>query len=205
MSEIPIQAKVIGPEGPCGETVGIVMDRASRQVKYYVVKVANISDPQPRLVEVDQATSASAQELTLKCGRDRLLVMVPFVEQNYILAELPENRTAWNAAGTNPVVGGAAVTRGSMEATGGSGNIGPGQVYIRPDLLVHTTGGSTGKLLHLLADENGVVTGAVLQEGRWWSKKQVTVPLTQVDYVEENKQRVKVEQRPAGGEPPSQG
>jgi hypothetical protein len=203
MNEIPIQAKVVCSEGPCGEQVGVVIERASRTVIFYVVKGSDIPDPDPRLVESDLAVSASAQELTLRCSKDKLLVMTPFLEQNFSVADLPENRTAWNYGFSGAVSGGETAMRKSYQTEGGGENIGKDEVYLRPAMVVHAADGSIGKLSHLLADDSGAITDMVLQEGHWWGRKLVTLPLEAVNYVDDNNVHVRLDRHAIGGQPDS--
>jgi uncharacterized membrane protein len=80
MIEIPLHADVECTDGVCAESLGVIVNRASRQVVAFMIKPRGQSAGGPLLLDAAQVATADATRLQLRCGREQLLALPPFVE-----------------------------------------------------------------------------------------------------------------------------
>ncbi len=194
MLEIPLNAKVEGTDGPVGESLGVIVRRGSRHVDYLIVKVKDLKDPAPRLVEIGQVTGLDAHLVQLKCRREMLISMTPFMEVNYQPAVVPENRTAWTYGFHPQGVGGQTPTRTGYAESEGQ-NIGPTQLAVMYEMAVEATDGKLGTLDHLLADDELTITHFVLEERRFRRKSQTTLPVEAISHMDQKTVYLKLDQK----------
>jgi uncharacterized membrane protein len=58
---------------------------------------------------------------------------------------------------------------------------------------VRATDGAVGTVGEVILDEHGVITHFTLQEGHFWGKKEVTLPVTAIDFVDEDAVQLKLD------------
>jgi uncharacterized membrane protein len=80
MIEIPLHADVECTDGVCAESWGVIINRASRQVVAFIINLRGQSAGDPLLLDAAQVATANATKLQLRCGRDQLLSLSPFIE-----------------------------------------------------------------------------------------------------------------------------
>ncbi len=60
----------------------------------------------------------------------------------------------------------------------------PGEVEIRRHEQVHAADGAIGRVEGLVVDGEGRITHVLLQEGHFWDRKEVSIPIGSVDKID---------------------
>ena len=187
MTVVPINARVECTDGPSGQVVAVVVDRQTRRVTHVAVEDKSLAyAPYQRLVPLDQVTEATTSSIRLRCTRDEVDRMVPFVHTRYLLKpqedyseyEGGEGPTPPGQWGTPSTVG-AVTTRVEEEA------VSAGDVAIHYGMAVKAVSHKVGQVDELVVDpDSGEVTHLLMREGHLWGKKDVTVPLSAIGAVD---------------------
>ena len=70
----------------------------------------------------------------------------------------------------------------------------PGELAVRRGARVEATDGHAGRVDEFLVNpEDGYITHLVLREGHLWGQKEVTVPVSQIDHIEDNAVHLKLD------------
>jgi sporulation protein YlmC with PRC-barrel domain len=196
MTEFVMGAKVVCSDGFCGEVRRTILDPAARTVTHLVVGSGH-SKSQERLVPVELADERDG-EIRLSCTLAEFGQLEPAEE-----VRLAEGLDYGGGYGVSESVQGYGDV-GSM-GVGGSASgmgIGMGLGHQQPLLVehsvplgeteverhegVHATDGEIGRVEGFVVDRaNHQVTHILLQEGHLWGRKEVAIPVSAVDSVEE--------------------
>lgn len=183
MRDIPVNAKVMCADGPCGNTVGVVINPITRKLTYVVVEDHGKPEPTQRLVPIDQIEATSSELIRLRCTTAELTEMEPFVETHFIENEVPiaDYSTAYNQyimPYATPLE--LAYTRVDEE------RVPPGELAIHRWSMVEATDGYVGRVDQFVVDpESEEITHFVLEHGNLFGKKEITLPLSAVDRFED--------------------
>jgi hypothetical protein len=81
-------------------------------------------------------------------------------------------------------------------------SIPPGEVAVRQGARVKATDGSVGRLDEFLMDPaNGHVTHLVMREGHLWGRRDVTIPVSEIDHLEADTIYLKLDKEQVGALP----
>lgn len=184
-----IGAAVSGRDGPCGKLIKVVVDPVAKAVTHLVVEpehraglgrlvslnlVAPGTDPkavQLRISLNEFDALPSAEETSFLPGGSG--------EQAYEAHELYYWPYFGLAGGVDPYAVNASglVTRDTIP---------PGEVEVQRGDRVHASDGEIGKVEGLVVEPNGGhVTHVLLQEGHLWGRKEVAIPMTVVQKIED--------------------
>lgn len=179
MKNIPVHAKVDCADGPCGDSVAVIVDPKTLKVTHFSVKTRAKAHPQ-LLVPVEEVMEATADSIRLRCSSEELAEMKPFTVTEYRQVEIPRY-SGYGAAQPyySPDIETLKVEKELVP---------DGEITIRPRMEVEATDGSVGRVHELLTDpESGQITHVVLREGHPWGKKDVIMPVSLVDMVGRDK------------------
>jgi sporulation protein YlmC with PRC-barrel domain len=169
--DIPINVEVICCDGHCGHSTHVILNPKTEQVTHLVVQEYALSDDQ-RLIPVDQIVESTPLEIHLRCCKDDLVRMEHFTEAEFIATAYPHG--FWYVTTAEPSVfilehelvpeGEEAIDRGAR--------------------VVATDGpiGHVDEFLIELASQR--ITHLVLREGHFWGQKEVTIPVAQIERIE---------------------
>ena len=87
--DIPVGVQVHCTDGLCGQSTYLVIDPRHKEVTHVVVKEAQ-SPHTERLVPIDVVSDTAPDVIMLKCSRDELDKMDPFIQMEYLLEEMPD-------------------------------------------------------------------------------------------------------------------
>jgi uncharacterized membrane protein len=192
MAEIPLSAKVECKDGACGESITVIVNPTTRKVTHFVVRYKDLPDPDQRLVPVDQVLDTSSDLIRLRCTRDELAQMEPFVETQYIRTEQPVPTYEAYDSYMFPYVTQVETVDTAVEVE----RVPSGGLAIHRGTQVEAVDGHVGEVGELVVDpETGDITHLVLREGHLWGKKDVTLSLSAVDWVEQDTVYVKLDKR----------
>ena len=184
MKEIPLDAHVECTDGPCGKSIALIVDRETRRVTHFAVEDESLRyAPYQRLVPLDQLVETAPGLIRLKCTRDELNQMEPFIHTRYVAHE-SEDYTQYEGGsglrapgewGTYSIAGEAS-TRVEEE------QVPEGEVALHPGTHVHATDGPVGVVEELVVDpDSAQVTHIILRGGHWWGKKEVQIPISAIE------------------------
>lgn len=190
--EIPIGAKVQCSDGPGGRSTCVIINPVTDRITHLVV--AEPSFPHlERLVPVELMSESTPQLIHLRCTYQELTRLKGFTEVEYIQNDLPyfnynlEEFRIWpyvTPEGTIPV---------EIE------QIPPGELGIHRGAKVRATDGRVGTVSEFLVDPvSSHITHLILREGHLWGKQDVTIPVAEIDRIEEDEVYLKLDKRSVG-------
>jgi sporulation protein YlmC with PRC-barrel domain len=177
--DIPVDADVQCVDGPCGQSTDIVINPTVKQVTHLVVKEEHVPHAE-RLVSLDWVTETTPTLIRLRCTSDELAGMDKFIEREYVMA--------WPYALSH--------MSEPMAITLEHKHVPQGEMTIHRGARVHATDGHVGQVDEFLIDPTDEhITHLVLREGHLWGQKDVTIPVSQIDRIEENTVYLKLDKR----------
>lgn len=178
--DIPVNANVRCADGDCGQSVDVIVNPVTQQVTHVVVRERKAPHAQ-RLVPVEWVMEATPHLIHLRCTCDELADMEEFVKREYI--------TVWPSSifSSSSMPEPAVVTLKDERVP-------PGELVIRQGARVEASDGHVGQVDEFLIDPtNEHITHLVLREGHLWGKKDVTIPISEIDRIEENMVHLKLD------------
>jgi sporulation protein YlmC with PRC-barrel domain len=177
--DIPINADVRCADALCGRSTCLIVNPRTERVTHLVVEETQFPYSK-RLVPIDQVVETTPHLIQLRCTSRDLEQMESFVETEFVETPIPDymggSYMAWPYVMPEPML-----TPVNHE------QIPPGELAIRRGAKVEATDGHVGRVDEFLVDPaNGHITHLVLREGHLWSPKEVTIPVSQIDRIEEN-------------------
>jgi sporulation protein YlmC with PRC-barrel domain len=172
--DLPIDAEVDCTDGPCGRSTHIILNPETEQVTHLVVREHSYAQ---RLVPVSLAFQSSPDRIQIRCSKDELSRMAPFIRSEFI----PMGMTSpaymlWPASTLEMAV----VTLEHEQ-------IPPGEVAIDRGSRVEALDGHIGHVDELLIDRlTRLVTHLVLREGHLWGQRDITIPVVQIDHIQDD-------------------
>ena len=180
--DLPIDAEVICKDGPGGRSKSIIIDPIHQKVTHIVIAEKRFPHIE-RLVPLELLVSTEASTIHLRCTRSELAFMEPFMEVEFITEEgiFPEgeyrDRLYWpHVLPEEDVVLPSEIER-----------IPPGEIEARRGMLVHAKDGTIGRVDEFIVDPlSGHITHLVLREGHLWGQRDITVPLSEIERIEDD-------------------
>lgn len=179
--DIPLNAEVHCADGPCGRSTYMVINPATQQVTHLVVKEKR-SPHTERLVPVDQVVETTPYLIRLRCTGNELAEMQPFIETEYIQTNVPHIGYPPDGYLMWPYV-----LQKTIMVPVEHEHIPPWELAVHQGARVEATDGHVGQVDGFLVDlTNEHITHFVLREGHLWGQKDVTIPVSQIDRIEED-------------------
>lgn len=176
--DIPLNVKVNCVDGTCGQSKEVVLDRKTEKVTHLVVKEQDA----PRtefLVPIDLVTETTPHLIRLRCAKDELANLQPFRKVDIIEEKIPRYLP-------DPYLMPIEVTETKWVTVRREALL-PGEVAVRQGARVEATDGQVGRLDEFLIDPvTEHVTHLVMREGHLWGKKDVNIPVSGIDHLEED-------------------
>lgn len=179
--DIPLNVDVHCPDGRCGRSTHIIINPATEQVTHLVVKEQWPSWIE-RIVPVGWITATTRHIIILNHSREEFRQLPPFNQTDFIQREVshyaadPKLTLVWPY--TVP-------DRQIIEDT--HRLVPPEELAVRRGAKVRATDGRIGQVDEFLVDpHSGHISHLVLKEGLPWDKKQITIPISDIERIEEN-------------------
>ncbi len=176
--DIPLNVKVNCVDGTCGQSKEVVLDRKTEKVTHLVVKEKDA----PRtefLVPIDLVKETTPHLIRLRCAKDELANLQPFRKVDIIEEKIPRYLP-------DPYLMPIEVTETKWVTVRREALL-PGEVAVRQGARVEATDGQVGRLDEFLIDPvTEHVTHLVMREGHLWGKKDVNIPVSGIDHLEED-------------------
>ena len=182
---VPLDVEVHCSDGARGRSTAIIVDPKTEQVTHFVVEAEGIE----YLVPIDVIAESSPSLIQLRWSGDGLARAEPFVKE----VPADEERLEILAAGmsgpsvmgplTSPDAGYVAERLG--DATMQEEQVPQSEVAIHREARVEATDGDVGQVDEFLIDpQTKRISHLVLRKGHFWGKRDVTVPVDQIDRIE---------------------
>ena len=180
MKEIPIKANVQCSDAPCGKSTNLILDRETYQVTHVAVEDKTLHDNPTSLVPIAKVESATHQQITLNCTRNDFTRMAPFVVTQVIQE---------SGSGTAYASGDAYTSQYVVNDTGYDTDhveqVPQGEMTLKSGMKVQASDHTVGKLDELLLDpQSGANTHLQMREGHLWGKKDVSIPVEDVEFTD---------------------
>jgi sporulation protein YlmC with PRC-barrel domain len=189
--DIPIDVEVFCADGLCGRSTKVVLRPKTDEVTHLVVRQ---QEPPHKeiLIPVTAVTATTPDSINVRYTRDETARLQPFIETEYVKVDIPG--PAAGAYFTDPYVyPEVEILPVKHEA------IPPDELAVRRGALVEATDGRVGHVDEFVVDpENDHITHIVLREGHLWGQKEVTIPISEIEHIEENIVRLKIDKRKIG-------
>jgi hypothetical protein len=175
--EIPVRAKVQCADGPGGEATHVIVHPATKRVTRLVVREGR-SPHVKRLVPFRFVEDATADQIRLRCTQQELSKMQTFLRTSFV-----ENTPAYY--GRSPADAQSIYTSPKFKKVKQE-NIPEDELAVDTDTRVRATDGSAGRIGELMVDPaSGSISHLMLREGHLWAPKQVTVPISEVERIDD--------------------
>jgi uncharacterized membrane protein/sporulation protein YlmC with PRC-barrel domain len=191
MIDLPTNAKVRCSDGATGRSTYVIFNPNNHRLTNLMVK----SDRPPfdeYLVPVDQVEETTNDLIKLKCTRKELYEMEPFESEQYIRTRLPENLEfpySYPGIGINTREVDTFIPVKLW-------NIPPGEMAVRRGAQVEATDGTVGQVDELLINSNNMqVTHLVLLERHLLEHREITIPVSQIERVYDDKVYLKLDRQ----------
>ncbi len=177
--DIPIDADVRCTDALFGRSTCLIVNPRTERVTHVVVEETQFPYNK-RLVPIDQVAETTPHLIQLRCTSQDLEKMESFVETEFVETPMPDymgvSYMAWPYVMPEPML---------MPIN--HEQIPPGELAIRRGAKVEATNGYVGRVDEFLVNPaNGHITHLVLREGHLWSPKEVTIPVSEIDRIEED-------------------
>jgi sporulation protein YlmC with PRC-barrel domain len=187
--DIPVNAQVHCADGPCGRSSYVILNPTTEQITHLVVREAKFPHTEV-LVPVSLVVETTADVIQLRCTTDELRRMEPFIETEYIQSELPEveyppisisylkgEYLMW------PYFVPDLTEYRPVEHK----HIPPYERAVHRDTRVNASDGYIGQVDEFLVDPaSGHITHLVLTKRHLLRQEVVTIPVSQIDHIEED-------------------
>jgi uncharacterized membrane protein len=183
MTEIVLNVPVECQDGPCGQSVTLIVDPATLQVTHLVVEEGTKPHAQ-RLVAASRVIESTPTGIRLNCTTEEVGQMQQFLVTEYRQVEVPRY--------VGPDMG-APYYYPDIETLPFEREMVPfGQLAVHAGAPVQASDGQVGTLSELLTDpETGAISHLVLKEGHIWGDRKVVLPVSMVESATEGAVQLK--------------
>ncbi|MCB0047451.1 MAG: PRC-barrel domain-containing protein [Caldilineaceae bacterium] len=174
--DVPIQADVECRDGHCGQSTRIIFKPDTDEITHIVVRQGGIFGEE-RIVPLEYVTETTPKTIRLRAGKEELEKFPPFLETDYVPVDAVDPTTLWPDAegiGTYPMP----ISRENI----------PGdELSLFKGMAVEATDGRVGRVDEFLLDPaNNQISHVVMREGHLWGAKDVVIPVTQIQRIDED-------------------
>jgi hypothetical protein len=191
--DVPLNVEVRCAEGTCGRSTSIILNPITNQVTHVVVKF----EGQEYMVPLDYIVESTPQQIQLRLTKVDMEQLEPFDKSRFLArdpAPSPQgSEAAAEESGTSlwPYV---ALGRDYAEQMDQAGQMAYEELCVRRGARVEASDGSIGRVEEFLVNPiNNLITHLVLREGPVWEPKGITVPISEIDRIEEETVFLKID------------
>ena len=180
MKEIPLKAKVQCTDGPCVESTNVVLSRDTLQVTHVAIKDKKLPGNPTRLVPIEKVADALHDHISLNCTKDEVAKMDPFT-----VTQMVQESGSGTAYRSGDAYGSQYVVNDTAYDSVQAHQIPAGAMAVTPGMKISASDHRVGKLDEFLLDpKSGAITHLLMQEGYLWGKKDVAIPVEDVDFTD---------------------
>jgi hypothetical protein len=190
--DIPIAAKVELLDGDGGHTTRVLVDPITRTITHLIVREPGLLGVE-REVPIELVVESDPERVRLRLTRDGLRDLPPLEETRYVTAPgllLPysdETVLAWPTYGLNGQIQASPYYPVDGRVPVDHENIPPGELAVRQGQRVEAIDGPIGRIDELLVDPvSERITHLRMHEGHLWGRRIVTIPVDQIERIEDD-------------------
>lgn len=185
MIDLPTKAEVHCSDGIAGLSMYVIGNPMNHQVTHLVVK--SLKPPSHQyLVPVDQVEDTMPHLIKLKCTRDEMAKMDLFDDEEYVRTDVPTYLT-WPYIVPDTSLYIANNAEVPVYVLVKHQNVPPGEIAVWRGAKVEATDGYVGQVDELMINANNMqVTHLVLLERHIFEQKEITIPVSQIERVDED-------------------
>ena len=186
--DLPLNVDVHCTDGRCGRSTYIIINPATEQVTHLVVREQWPSWVE-RMVPVEWVAVTTRDIIVLKQTRQEFNDLGAFNQTDFIQRDVPHYASDPKLTMIWPyVVPAKKVVESDYRA------IPPGELAVRRGARVRASDGPIGQVDEFAIDpDSGNITHLVLREGLPWDKKHVTIPVSEIEHIQENEVLLKLD------------
>lgn len=188
--DIPINVKVSSEKEAVGRSTCIIINPVNHKATHVVVRMEAFPHIE-RLVPIDLIEKSTPDLIQLKCKREELNQMQPFVEYKFLSGD--ETDQEYTVASYRlwpyaiPIDEPIPVEYEQIPA---------GEIAFHRGSQVEATDGTVGQIDEFLIDpKSEQITHIILREGHLWGKKEITIPISAIDHIGEDVIYLKLDRR----------
>jgi sporulation protein YlmC with PRC-barrel domain len=192
---IPLNAEVHCQDGVCGEANCVIIDPHTQQVTHYVVKEKR-SPHVEKLVPEMLVSETTLNSIALRCCADDLTELDNFKETRFESIDVEVSKMSAIHFGADSFAYWPRVKCEIQTVALEKERLPKGELAIRRGIGVFATDGAAGKVDEFLVDsEDGRITHLIMHEGHLWNQKEVTIPISQIDRIDQYRVYLKLDKR----------
>jgi len=179
--DIPINVKVSCESEIVGRSICIIINPINHKVTHVVVKMEPFPHTE-RLVAVDLIEESTPDNIQLACKKEDLKGMQPFVEFRFLPGD--ETDQEYTVASYRlwpyalPIDEPIPVEYEHIPS---------GEIAFHRGSQVKATDGTVGQIDEFLIDpKSELITHLILREGHLWGKKEISIPISEIDHIGED-------------------
>ena len=178
--DIPIHAKVICQGDQVGTSILVIINPVTRSVTHLVVRKKEFPVGEDYLIPVEWVRTSSLNEIHLTCSMEEFDQAKPFVTTEFINGDkplmdyMPGAYLTWPYISTQiPVILHKQIPHGELAVGRGA------QVLARD--------GHVGRIDEFLVNAaDSHITHLVLREGHLWGQKDITIPVAEIESIDDD-------------------
>jgi sporulation protein YlmC with PRC-barrel domain len=196
MSEIPLGADVECLDGPCGKTITVIVDPTDKTVTHIVVRDKTLGDEDERLIPMEHLGECTEKKVLLNIRRDEMSGMDPFVKTRYRKIKNIDFMESYIGHDFDLYLLPYATPMKTDYIPVNEEQIPPGELAVYRGARVEATDGKAGMLGEFLVNPlTGHISHLILMEGHLWGKKEVAIPVSTIDRIEEDTVYLKLDKK----------
>jgi sporulation protein YlmC with PRC-barrel domain len=186
--DIPLNAKASCLDGICGKSTYLILMPTTEEITHVVVSDESFPGRE-YLVPIGRIAGSTPETIRLNCNHDELLKMPVFNQAEFI-------PSGWNGTYGSFSLLWPYVTPETDFIEIDNEQIPTNELAIRRGASVEATDGHIGSVDEFLINPiDNTVTHLVLREGHLWGQKNITIPMSQIDRIEENSVWLKLDKQ----------
>ena len=187
--DIPLNAKVTCLDGPSGQSHYLVLNPTNEEITHIVVGDDNSSSDREYLVSIDRIVESTPESLQVNCSCESLAKMPIFKQEEFIVSDL-------NGINGSFTMLWPYATPEANYITFENEHIPANELTFRRGSSVEATDGHAGHVDEFLINPiNNTITHIILRDGHLWGQKNITIPLSQINRIEEDKVWLKLDKQ----------
>jgi sporulation protein YlmC with PRC-barrel domain len=186
--DISVNATVQCKDAPAGHTTSVIIDPQTKIVTHIVVETKTFPKEE-HIVPIDLIEETTPTKINLHCKRTEVENMEVFLDHEFIHVNTPIMKYASQSYVMWPYV---EPEQHYVDVV--HEHIPPGELALHRGAKVVATDGPVGQIDELLVEpEQGHITHIVLRKGHLWGKKDVTIPIPDIDKIQEDQVQLKID------------
>jgi hypothetical protein len=199
--KIPVHAEVHCTDGMCGLSSYVLVNPNTEKVTHLVVRKSGASAME-YLVSVGVVAQATNDRIDLRCTRDELERMDPFVQSEFIETKRVDMFRSAYANGAYLYWPYFVIPDTTIRMPIERQQMPYGDLAVRRGAHIEATDGVVGNVDEFLVNpSNDNVTHLVIRTGPLWGRKDVSIPVSAIREVRDNTVWLRLDQQQVGALP----